>query len=141
MSAKAENSSFLSTVLPESRVAALRQACATTSTVLAALPWTALLLLVAAATYVRLGFGRWPVMYMDNVSLPLIGAVTTATVLAAVSLIPLLILFCVLLPVRGFLGLPVLFSRSSLVFVAGWVIAIAALRWTAIGGFLDWVMD
>jgi hypothetical protein len=128
-------------LLADSRVVAFRRGCETLSTIVAALPWAALFVLNAAATYVRVGFGRWPVIYMDNVTLPFIDAVATATVLAAVSLVPVLVLFCVLLPVRFFVGLPVLVSRSSLVFLAGWVITIAALKWTAIGGFLDWVMD
>ena len=128
-------------LLADHRVAAFRRACDNVSTVLAALPWTALFLLASAATYVRLGFGRWPVVYMDNVTLPLIGVATTVTVLAAVSLIPLLALFGVLLPVRALLRLPVLRAQSTLVFVAGWMAAFVAIQWTALGGFLDWVMD
>jgi len=125
----------------DSPLAAMRRSCAVMTTVLAAIPWAALFAMAAAAIYVRLGFGRWPVVYMDDVNLPFVNAVSTVTVVAAISLIPSLLLFVVVVVAGWVAGLRPFLTRAMLIFIVGWVTAMAALRWTAIGTFLDWVMD
>jgi hypothetical protein len=51
----------------------------------ASVPAALLIVIVLAAAYIRLSFGRWPVVYRDSVSVPYVEAVVTLTALSLVA--------------------------------------------------------
>jgi hypothetical protein len=88
-----------------------------------------------AAAYIRLSFGRWPVVYHDSVSVPFVEAVVTLLAL------PLsILLFPIAAAGRALSGIRPVLGRWALCFTIGWLVALFVIRWDPTG-FIDWLLD
>jgi len=93
-----------------------------------------------SAAYIRLSFGRWPVVYRDSVSVPFVEAVVTLTALSVVALLMSITLVPIVAAGRALSGIRPILGRWALCFTIGWLIAFFLIRWDPTG-YLDWLLD
>jgi len=98
------------------------------------------ILVVLSATYIRLSFGRWPVVYLDAVNTPFAEIAVTVTALCALALFPAILLLPVVAMIRRVMLVRPAFGLWAVTFVIGWALAYTLVVWDPTG-FIDWVID
>lgn len=110
------------------------------SRIVAALPLLCAAVIFAAAIYIRLSFGRWPVVYRDSVETTYAELAVAGTALAFFGLVLLPILALATVLARWLTGLRPLLGRWFVVFTVSWLTVLAYLRWDP-QGFVAWLID
>jgi hypothetical protein len=99
-----------------------------------------MVVIVLSAAYVRLSFGRWPVVYRDSINVRFGEAAMRMTALALVALLPSIVLLPIVVIGRRLSGIRPVLGRWAVWFTVGWLVALVLIRWDPTG-FIDWVMD
>jgi hypothetical protein len=93
-----------------------------------------------SAMYIRLSFGRWPVVYLDTVNAPFADIAVTVTALCALALFPAILLLPTVAVIRRVMFVRPAFGLWAVTFAVGWVLAYTLVVWDPTG-FIDWVID
>jgi hypothetical protein len=106
----------------------------------ACVPTALMIVIVFSAAYVRLSFGRWPVVYHDSINGRFGEAAVKMTALSLVALLPSILILPIIAVGRRLSGVRPVFGRWAVWFTIGWLVALLLIRWDPTG-FIDWVMD
>jgi hypothetical protein len=106
----------------------------------ACVPPCLILAIVVSASYVRLSFGRWPVVYRDSVDATFAETAIALTAISALALLPTAMLLPLVAAGRALSGVRPVFGRWAICLAIGWLAAFLLVRWDP-NGFINWVMD
>jgi hypothetical protein len=106
----------------------------------ACIPPCLILAIVLSAAYIRLSFGRWPVIYRDSVHARFAETAITLTAISVIALLPSALLLPLIAAGRALSGIRPVLGRWSGYLAIGWLIAFLLCRWDP-NGFIDWVLD
>ena len=110
------------------------------SWIVASLPTTALAALSFSAVYIRIVFGRWPVVYLDTVPGRFTNVATTVAGLSVFALVPAILFLPIMALLRGVTRVRPILGRWSVMLAITWIVAAAMVVWDPYG-FVDWAID
>jgi hypothetical protein len=93
-----------------------------------------------SAAYIRLSFGRWPVVYRDSVGVRFSEAAVMLTGLSLLALVPSILLLPIVAIGRALSGMRPILGRWAICLTITWLVGLFLIRWDPTG-FIDWVLD
>jgi hypothetical protein len=105
----------------------------------ASVPPALMIVVTLSAAYIRLSFGRWPVVSRDSVSVPFVEAVVMLTANSLLALGLSILLLPIVVAGRALSGIRPVLGRWALCFTIGWLTALFLIRWDPTG-FIDWLL-